>query len=622
MDEALISVRVLPKDVTVRVEPGDTLRGAAALAGITLDSPCGGQGNCGKCQVRVIGEGPERTGAERALLSHEALEQGLRLACQVQVRAPLAFEIPDTSHLAPAYQILMDTAAPALSRRDPVLRAEPVALLPPTLQDDEADLERLQRALGPLQVDLDLARALPARLRAGRYRGTAVISGGRLLDFASGGPWPRCLAAAFDIGTTTLAAVLLDPEMGRVLARASRLNPQTGFGDDVLARISYAGGGAAQLERLRSDVVRAANAMLAELAESAGASVEDIYEIAFTGNTIMQHLLLGIDPAPIGVSPFVPAVSGPIDVAAADAGFQAHPKARCHVFPVIAGYVGGDTVAGVLATRLSGMPPPVLFIDIGTNGELVLLTEDGLVATSCAAGPAFEGVRIKQGMRAAAGAIEAIRLEEDAACKVIGGARPIGLCGSGLIDLVAELLRVGLLSWTGELFGPDETPDGLPDAIRARVCRIRDETAFLVVEPEETHTGQAILLYQSDVREVQLATAAVRAAVRILLERTGTAPASLKRVLVAGAFGNYIRCENAQRMGLLPPEVDPGRFTFSGNTALAGARLAALSQSARQDAETLARRTEHIDLSLDPLFQDIYVESMFFPQPVEGSYQS
>lgn len=614
MAERQVKVRFLPSGATVKVTPGATVREAAADAAITLDVPCGGQGNCGKCKIQITaGKASERTNAERTLLNHEDVERGVRLACQTRVISPLTVFVPETSLVSSSYQILTEFRARAAEVADRPIRIVQVQLDAPTLKDDASDVDRLERVLGPLDIGLDVLRRLGLLLRGGGFRGTAILRGKRLLAFIGGDSKPRCLAAAFDIGTTTLAASLVDLEDGREVARASRLNPQVNFGDDVLARIVYAGGAPAQLDRLHRDVIRAVNEMLVELSQQAKARVDEIYEVVFAGNTTMQHLLLGIDPSPIGVTPFTPALSGPFEAPAADLGIHAHSNAPCCVFPVISGYVGGDTVAGMVATRLHAAERPALFMDIGTNGEIVVSTEDRLVATSCAAGPAFEGARIAHGMRAAAGAIEAVHIEEDVAYKVIGGEKPLGLCGSGLIDLVAELLRLGVISQTGALLSADETSSKLPSAVRRRIRWFEDEVGFALVEAEHAQLPHPIVLYQRDVRQVQLATAAVRSAVRILLERTGLQAGQLKHVLIAGAFGNYIRCVNAQRIGLLPPEVEGSRVDFVGNTSLAGARLAALSDGVWREAHTLARNTMHVDLSLDPNFQDTYVESLFFP---------
>ena len=613
--EELLRIRFLPTDATVLDARGATLSDAAALAGISLDMPCGGQGNCGKCKVRVTGGTAGWTNAERTLLGHAELQQGFHLACQIRVLSPLVVEVPDTSLLASTYKILVDAQAQPLDVSDAPVRSRHVTLDTPSLQDDASDLERLERELGPLELDVDVACALPAALRLADFRGTAIVAGNRLLSFTSGDTKPQCLAAAFDIGTTTLAGSLIDLEDGRELARVARLNPQTKFGDDILARIVYANDTPERLERLRREITDAVNEMVRELADHADIRIESIYEIAFAGNTTMQHLLLGINPVSIGVSPFVPTIRASLTPSASAVGIRAHPKACCYVFPAIAGYVGGDTVAGLLATHFADAESPSLFIDIGTNGELVLNAGGNAIATSCAAGPAFEGARIMHGVRAATGAIEAVHIEEDVAFKTIGGAKAIGICGSALIDAAAELLRLGIISYSGVLLGPDEVPAGLPDPVVRRIRHIDGQLGFVLAEAHESATGQAIALYQSDVRQVQLATAAIRSAITLLLKRAGVKATDLRRVLVAGAFGNYIRCANAQRMGLLPLEVDPGRIEFVGNTSLAGARMAAASLSARRQAQELALRTEHLDLSLDPAFQDIYVDALFFSDP-------
>ncbi|NUM52286.1 MAG: DUF4445 domain-containing protein [Candidatus Hydrogenedentes bacterium] len=613
MGNDLLRVRFLPSGATVSVARGTSLSDAAALAGISLDMPCGGQGNCGKCKVQVTGGATLWTNTERSLLNHEELQRGFHLACQMRVFAPLIVEVPTTSLLASTYKILADAHSGAFDVSDAPVRVRSVVLEMPSLSDDASDLERLERELGPLELDLGMMRALPALLREQDFRGTAVLADRRLLAFSPPGDAPACVAAAFDIGTTTLAASLIDLADGRELARAARLNPQTKFGDDVLARISYAST-PDKRERLRHDIVDSINEMLQDLAEHADARIDSVYAIACAGNTTMQHLLLGIDPVSIGVSPFVPAVSAAVHLPASEIGIHSHAKSHCYVFPAIAGYVGGDTVAGLAATRFAEAETPSLFIDIGTNGELVANADGRLVATSCAAGPAFEGTRIAHGVRAAAGAIEAVHIEDDLVYKTIGGAQPIGICGSGLIDIVAELLRLGIVCQSGVLLGPNELPEGLPGAVVRRIHYFDDQLGFVIADADETQTGQVIALYQNDVRQVQLATAAVRSAIAILLDRIGVRAAELRRVLVAGAFGNYIRCSNAQRMGLLPGDVDPERIAFVGNTSLAGARLAATSLKARREAEELAKRTEHLDLSLDPAFQEIYVDALFFPE--------
>ena len=601
--------------MTVHVPRGESLARAAALANIVLDMPCGGRGNCGKCKVRVKEGVVVRTLREHVLLTHDELMDGVHLACQTRVGEPLTIEVPSVSLLTAAYQILADAAATSCDVSDPPVRARHVTLDPPSLEDDASDVLRLERVLGPVEVDLDILHMLPAVLRHNEFRGTALMRGGSLIGFTPGRIKPSRLVAAFDIGTTTLAASLIDLEHGVERARAVRLNPQTAIGDDILSRIAFASESSAHLERLHRDVIGAVCAMLGELVHAANESVEHVVEISFAGNTTMQHFLIGVDPASIGVSPFVPTVSEQLIVSAARLGLPAHAKAQCYVYPAISGYVGGDTVAGLLATNFEESESPSLFMDIGTNGELVVHAKGRMIATSCAAGPAFEGAGIAHGLRAAAGAIEAVHIEQDVLFKTIDGAAALGICGSALIDVVAELLRLGILLPSGELLSADDAPLGLSDAVRQRIRRYRDQTTFVIADAHDTATGQPIAVYQSDIRQVQLATAAVRSAVTLLLKEANVEAAEFRRVLVAGAFGNYIRCANAQRMGLLPNAVSTGRIAFVGNTSLAGARLTATSLRARLQAQEIAQRTDHLDLSLDPAFQDIYVDALFFPVP-------
>ncbi|MCR4414020.1 MAG: ASKHA domain-containing protein [Thermoguttaceae bacterium] len=381
----------------------------------------------------------------------------------------------------------------------------------------------------------------------------------------------------------------------------------------MLSRILHAqrpGG----LDDLRQAVVRAIDAMIGELAAEAGITREHIYEVVFSGNTTMQELLCGVDPRFLGEVPFVPATSDPVRVAAAELGLGIHPRGRAYVLPVIGGFVGGDTVAGILATRLDRSSGPTLLIDIGTNGEIVLWADGKLSAASTAAGPAFEGARISQGMRASAGAIEKVVVRDgDLHINVIGDVPPVGLCGSALIDAAAEFLRHGLMTSDGRLVPPAGLPPSLSPELRRRVLAEDGKTSVVLAWEADSGNGRAVALSQRDVRELQLASGAIRAGTAILLKRAGLKPADLEAVLIAGGFGNFIRRSNAQRIGLLPGEIPRHRIRYQGNTSLAGARLVAVSETARRTAEDLARRTEHVDLSSDPDFRWSFAESMIFP---------
>lgn len=613
MLETEIPVVVSPPGTTVYVLPGTRLVEAVAAAGAALDLPCGGEGTCGKCRVRITRGAGKAGPIEEQVFSADEIARGFRLACQTVVRGPLHVEIPPGSRLAGAHQILAETRPGVQVAAHPAVVKSYVELPRPDRGRDEADWLRLQRAIGPVEPDFAALRELPGRLREHDFRGTAVILGDRYIDFEAGDTASAAHAVAVDVGTTTLVAVLLDVHRDEELAVSARLNPQTRFGDDVLSRILLAQEKPDGLVALQAAVVGAINEMIGELSDEARLDRRRIYEVVVSGNTTMQQLLCGIDPRWLGEVPFVPAVSDRILAPAAALGIQIHPRGRVYVMPVIGGFVGGDTVSGMLATGITELSGPSLLVDIGTNGEIVLWARGKLTAASTAAGPAFEGARIQHGMRASAGAIEKVLVDDRLRINVIGGVAPVGLCGSALIDAAAELLEHGVLAADGRLAPPEMLPQGLLPDLRSRVVMENGKPAFVLASAAESGHGKAVLLTQRDFRELQLASGAIRAGIATLLRREGLAPADLENVLVAGGFGNFIRRKNAQRIGLLPHDIPRHRIRYQGNTSLAGARLAAVSQTARQTAEQLARRTEHVDLASDPHFRWAFAESMIFP---------
>jgi uncharacterized 2Fe-2S/4Fe-4S cluster protein (DUF4445 family) len=526
----------------------------------------------------------------------------------------MAVEIPTTSLLGSYHQILAHGADIQPAKDDPPVQKRYVELTHPGRGDDAADLARLEKVLGPLEASVAVLRALPGRLRTSGFCGTAVIADGCLIDFEPGNLETTSFAVAVDVGTTTLVAMLIDLTSSAERAVTARLNPQTAFGDDVLSRIVHAQETSQGLNELNESVLGAIEEMIGELTVQAGISREQIYALTLAGNTTMQQLLLGIDPRSLGEVPFVPATSDRVLTPAAQLGLHIHPRALALVLPVIGGFVGGDTVAGILATGLVEYPSPTLLVDIGTNGEIVLWANGKLSAASTAAGPAFEGARISQGMRAAAGAIEKVVVDGRLRLNVIGDVAPVGLCGSALIDLAAELLRHGVLAPEGRLRPPEQLPAALLPDLAGRVSTADGKTAFVLVPAGESANGRPILVSQRDFRELQLATGAIRAGILVLLKRAGLQPGDLEAVLVGGGFGNFIRRRNAQRIGLFPLAIDRHRIRFQGNTSLAGAQLTALSRTARSRAEELARQTEHVDLSVDPDFHRLFAEAMIFPK--------
>ncbi len=611
MVDQQVGVRFDPGGRMVHVLAGEKVIEAAAQAGLTIHTPCGGSGLCGKCRVQITAGACPPSEAERNVLSPEQLQAGWRLACQTAVCGDAAITVPHTSLFADGQQIVTE-ARPAREVA-PAVRKIFLRLPASALTGDQVDLGQLEGQLGPLKADPAILSDLPRLLREGDYTGTAVVVEGRLIDFEPGDTAQECFGVAVDLGTTTLAAALLDLRSGEELTIASAVNPQTRFGDDVLSRIKHAStpGG---LDQLRQAVAGAVAELIGRLCTQAGIGQRSIYEVILAGNTTMQHLLCGLDVVGLGAIPFVPARTLGLTQQASDLGLAIHPRGAAYVFPCIGGFVGGDTVAGILSSQLAELDGPVLMVDIGTNGEIVLARKGTIEAASTAAGPAFEGARISCGMRATEGAIERVALDGEVHCGVIGSSRPAGLCGSGLIDLAAGLLEVGIVTPQGRLLPREELPPGLPPTLAQRVERDGNgQVRFRLGTGSASGEQPVLALTQADVRQLQLATGAIRAGVTILLRRVGLKAADLKAIFVAGGFGSFIRRSHAQRIGLLPGNVDHRRIRYVGNAALAGAKWALLSTRLRRQAEELARRVHHVELSSEEGFQDTFAESMIFP---------
>jgi len=604
-----------PSGRMVYVLADTTVFEAAARAGLMLQTPCGGRGSCGKCRVRVVAGDVAPSAACRQFFSAAELQQGMRLGCQVRLVSDAVIDVPAASlYESAAARILTDGQAHDLHVQAMVEKTW-VQLAAPTMADPAADLMRLERVLGPLRIKLSLLRQLPAKLRANNYGGTAVVCNGDLLDFEPGDTTSSSFGVAFDLGTTTIVAVLLDLNSGAEIGVAATMNPQVNNGDDVISRICAARDSQANITAMQDAVIQACNALIRQLSRDHGVQPRHIYEVTIAGNTTMQHLFCGITPAALGEMPFAPAFSRALVLWACEAGIrlEVNEHARLYVFPNIGGFIGGDTVAGILATGLWDCKDTVLLVDIGTNGEIALLHQGKISTASAAAGPAFEGARIVNGMRATSGAIEKVVFNgNDLQMNVIGNALPIGMCGTALIDLVAELLRLEVIDCTGRIVTADEVPQ-LPEAIRQRLHEADAQVNVLLCSAADSGTGEALYLYQKDVRELQLASGAIRAGINIMLSRLNLTADDLDSVLLAGGFGNFIRRRNACRIGLLPA-LPLARIRFVGNAASAGAKAALVSRKLRAIAEQVATAAEHVDLSMDAEFQMEFAMAMMFPQ--------
>lgn len=594
---AVYTVSFPKENKKISVEEGTTLLDAQIQAGLQPNAPCGGQGKCGKCLVRMQVPGQE--------------PQVVKACCQ-----PVTCDVTVETLGKETLRVLTEGTA-QLGGLSPELRRLRLRL--PSRRDhwEFSEWERLCLALqeagapvepgspeaaagadGPelRESDLHVARLLAQVGGAPDGELTAVMSGSRILDLYQGeGEDRRLLAAAFDIGTTSIAGYLLDLENGQDLATDSAMNPQFPFGADVIQRSDHALEG--DLEALSRCVRQEVNAMLGRLCQKAGVRRADVYQMSLVGNSCMHHLFLGLLPESLVHAPYQPVFRETLRVPAAAMGVEAGQGAEMVWLPLIAGFVGADTVGGLLATRLGEEDPLTLLIDIGTNGELVLGNRTRRIACSTAAGPALEGAKISCGMRGSDGAIEHVWVEDGALrCQVIGGGRAVGICCSGLIDAIASLLEIGALDESGRMDGNGEQ-DGQP--------------AYFLVPPEEGKPGVA--LTQRDIREVQLAKGAIAAGIHLLAERLGIALEEVERVYLAGAFGTYLNPDSACRIGLIPGELR-GRLTAVGNAAGEGAKQVVRQREALERAGRLAAETEFLELASLPQFQDAFVDELEFPE--------
>jgi len=607
-----LKVTFLPKEVSTRVPAGTTLFHAAAWTGQPVESTCGGRGTCGKCRVLILEGSRVVTPADQEHLSPDDIEAGWRLSCQQEVRSEMRVEVPrllttpKTAMFGVGRQVLLD----------PNVHKVHLRLEEPALHDQRSDYRRLKEALKregfALSADLPVLRTLPRALRAADFDVTAVLCGEALVALEPGDTTRECHGVAFDLGTTTIVGSLLDLNTGETRAVASTLNAQAIHGGDVLSRISYTMGRAEGLEELQRMAAYTINGILERLLGEAGVAPERVYEITVAGNMTMMHLLLGIDPEPISVTPFAPAVSHGLRVRARDLGLAIHPHGLAYLFPAIGAYVGGDIVAGLLATALPRGDRLRLFVDVGTNGEIALGHEQRTVATAAPAGPAFEGAEISCGMRATTGAIEGVTITEDAvALQTIEDAPPIGLCGSGLIDAVAQLYKRGLMDATGRMRSADELRASVPASLTSRLISVDGVRAFVLATPEETG-GRAVLFTQKDVRQLQFAKGSIASGIQVLMKVMGVTAADLQEVMLAGAFGSYIHPDSARMIGLVPP-VLVSRIRAVGNAAGEGAKIALLSYREREAAEAMPERVEYIELSGREDFNDIFMSVLGFP---------
>ena len=613
------------------ISNGVSIKQASQELGVGIEGLCGDEGTCGKCKVRIeegvfakygIESRMENLSplnkAEKKLLTSKQQRDGYRLACQAHIRGDIVVFVPEESRLAK--QVVRKAAGEISVELKPAVRKYYVELKPATLGDTLGDWERLQTELkkrfhlSNLAIDYQALRSLQGMIRQGNWKVTVSLWMNReVIGVESGVVEKEGYGLAVDIGTTTVAAYLCSLSTGDVIATDSMMNPQVAYGEDVIARINYSMTHKDGLEVMNQAIIRGINKLAGRTAAQAGIKRSAIVDMAVVGNTCMHHIFLNVDPQYLGQSPFPPSLHRSLDIKARDLGVKISPGAYVHVLPIEAGFVGADNVGVLIVEEPYNQDDMALIIDIGTNGELILGNRDRLVSSSCATGPAFEGAEIKYGMRAAPGAIEKIRIDPDTRevrFKVIGkedwnteleevGAS--GICGSGIIDAVAQLLVAGVINHTGRFNTDLDTP---------RLRKAEGKPEFIIAWAKETSIGQDIVVCQQDVRNIQLGKGAMYAGAKLMMSQLGLD--KLDKIILAGAFGSYIDKESAAIIGMFPDCAQKNIYAV-GNAAGDGARIALLNVDKRVEADQKAKEVEYLELTVVPNFEEVFTQAMWFP---------
>ncbi|MCK8823746.1 ASKHA domain-containing protein [Fuchsiella alkaliacetigena] len=625
-------VRFLPKEVEVECKSGTNLMELAADAGIELKAVCGGAGSCGKCQV-IVNEGEVEI-LDQGNLSPDKLNQGYVLACKTEVATDVTIEIPPESRLS-KHQVFIDEKAEEEDKLlteeelelqgkfeiSPIYTRMSLELEEPSLVSNAGDLERLytelnrnRGSLPALRTPLPVLKDLAGHLRENDWQTQVSVTRvtedyGEIVELNPIDDQQADYGIAVDIGTTTVVLELVDLEQGKVVATEGAYNRQANFGDDIIGRINFAKEKDGGLDRLHQAIIKTINELIDQAVESAGIAQDDIKTAVFAGNTTMVHLFLGIDPNNIRIDPYIPTVNFVPPLRAQELGINIKDNGWLHCLPGVSSFVGGDITSGTLATNISEQEKITLFIDIGTNGELVLGNQDWLMTCSCSAGPAFEGGGITHGMRAMAGAIEFFEIDAESyqvKYSTVNDAPPIGICGSGLINLLAILEETGIIGRSGQ-FDMDLDTD--------RLRETDYDKEFVLVWAEEAGIDEDIVISENDIKNLLRSKGAIYAGIRMMLQNMSLQEEFIEQVFIAGGFGHYINLEDALKIGLLP-DLPLDRFTFVGNTSLKGARMSLLSEEKFEEVQEIANKMTYLELSAESQSQDFmdeFVAAQFIP---------
>ncbi len=618
------TIHFLPGDVSVEVPVGTTILDAARAAGVFVENLCGGDGVCGKCRV-IVRRGLVG-GAATGSLTREQIREGYILACEARAEGNVIIEVPTESQLRGKVRSAdgselgireRDYLARTPERLHPLVRKYALKPAPPTLENCLSDLSRLKQKLQEVddaaeyQMGLKIIRMLPHVLRGHDGVVTATVAHrgalAEITDIVAGDSSVPNLAVAVDVGTTSIVAQLVELASGQTLGTSAKYNSQAVYGSDILRRIIWATEHPNGLEQMHSMVVDDINILIQELLDASRLSQNYITFLVAAGNTTIMHTLLGVTPQWIRREPYVGVTYHPPALRAAELGITINPRGLVYCMPCVSAFVGADITAGVLAVGMHQAARPKMLIDIGTNGEIVIGNRDWMVCASASAGPAFEGAGTHDGMRATTGAIDHIRgwsAGQNLTFSTIGGEPPRGLCGTAFVDLLAHLLRLGIMDKTGKLVRNHPS------------SRVRENgdgmLEFLVVGAGERGAPRDLVITQDDIENLVRTKAAVYAASQVLLRALGLQMADIEEIYVAGAFGNYLDLENAVRIGLLP-DVPAQKMRFAGNTSLLGARMAALNRQNYLDVQKIANSMTYFELSTEPSFMESFQSACFFP---------
>ena len=629
--------------ITVDIEPvsrrlfyteNETLYELMINSGIRVRSICGGNGTCGKCKI-LVQEGNiflnPPTNSEMKYLTPSEIKENWRLACQCRLKKNQIQEVkthqPAQIKIFLPKEILVEDFKILTTGKSKKINLKPnvskvfVDINTPNLENPTPDIERIIHSLSAkkdnkgiyndVSFEIDTIRKIPSVLREDQHRISLTLYDNRkFIDCEAGNTMEECFGIAFDIGTTTLVGYLINLCNGKTYSIASALNPQTAYGEDVISRITYAKDNPAGLAKLNSVLIESLNSMIEEMCTNAKVSASHIYEVTIVGNSVMHHLFLNIDPTYIGLSPYVPTFKRDLNIKAKDVKLEISKSGYVYILPLIAGFVGADTMGVIISSEIDKERELTLAIDVGTNGELVIGNKDALFTGSCAAGSALEGAHIKHGMRAAAGAIDTLKINPrdfSVEYTTINDKKPIGICGSGIIDVVAEMLRAKLLTKSGNF--NKEFID------HENIIKEEKNIEFILVNKEDTPIKRPITISQIDIRELQMAKGAFFSGARLILNhlnRVNDSELEIIQILLAGAFGNYINKSNAKFIGMIPDIPDEKLFQI-GNAAGIGAQNCLLNVDLRKKARKLQEKIHYVEIAIEKDFQKEFASAMYFP---------